>query len=125
MHGKLPPFIALYFVVWVIMAISTGVIYWIRRDPAFRIKWYARISLVGSATILFFMFLVCPTVLTFLFISIFGGLIVYLSIAKTRICKSCGKIIRPLHLIHGAKFCPHCGGETESSRVFKSKPISQ
>jgi hypothetical protein len=109
-----------YFVVWVTLAVGTTILFWVRRDPEFRIRWHAKISLVAIITILFFMFLISPSWVSLFFIGIPGGLIGYLSITKTTICKSCGKIIQPVRLFNRAQFCPYCGGETVCSKIFNT-----
>jgi len=113
-----------YFAVWVAIAIGTTILYWVRRDPEFRIRWHAKISLIVGVAICLFIFLIYPSRVSLLFIGISGGLIAYLNITKTTICKKCGKIIQGVRLIHRAKFCPHCGGETVSSKIFNAPPDS-
>jgi|GEM_PF-3010323 len=118
MDSNPPPFAIVYFIVWITIAIGFFILYRVRRDAAFRIRWHARITLIGSIIILAFMFLVDPSWQTLLFVAGFGGLIIYLNITKTTICKACGKIVQGTQLIYRAKHCPHCGGETVCSKIF-------
>jgi len=118
MNYASPPFIAVYFIVWVVLAIGSLILYRVRRDAEFRIRWHAKISLAVGIIIGAFMFLAVPSWTSLFFIGGFGGLIVYLSVTKTTICKSCGRIIQPIHLVQRARHCPHCGGETVCSKIL-------
>ena len=118
MNNNPPPFLIAYFVVWAAIAVGIFFLYRVRRDAEFRIRWHARISLIATATILVFMFLAIPSWVTLFFIGGFGGLIIYLNLTKTTICKSCGRIVQPIGLFHRAQHCPHCGGETVCSKIF-------
>jgi hypothetical protein len=113
-----PTFIGIYFVVWTALAIGAAILFAIRRDAEFRIRWHGRIVFWISLTIGFFMFLAIPRWHTLIFILIFGGLITYLNLAMTTICRKCGRIIRAPKLIQAAKFCSHCGSETVRSKIF-------
>jgi len=113
-------FVALYFIVLVALAIGMFIVYRVRRDADFRIRWHARISLIVGLSIMTFMFLLSPSWVTLLFIGVFGGLIIYLDITKTTICRSCGRVIQGIALIHRAKHCPHCGGETVCSKILSA-----
>jgi hypothetical protein len=110
----------IYFIVWATLATGTIILYRGHRDAEFRIRWHARISLISGLTVLAFMFLIFPSWGMLVFICGFGGLIIYLSISKTTICKNCGKIIQPIGLFDRAKHCPHCGGETARSKIFNA-----
>lgn len=121
MTNNLPPSSIAYFIVWTLVAIGYLILYRVRQDAAFRIRWHARITLVGTLLIGLFMFLVDPSWLTLAFLIGFGGLIVYLNIAKTTICKTCGKIVQGINLIQKAKHCPHCGGETVRSKILPDR----
>jgi hypothetical protein len=118
MNQNASPFATVYFIVWAALAIGMTILYRVRRDAGFRIRWHARICLITSLIIFVFMFMLYPSWASVLFIGVFGGLITYLNITKTTICKSCGKIIQGIGLIHRAKHCPHCGGETVCSKIF-------
>lgn len=115
---SLPPFMLVYFVVWTMLAIGTAILYHVRRDAEFRIRWHAKIGLIVSILIGVFMLLAAPYWIVFLFILVFGGVITYLNISKTTICTKCGRIIQGVGLVRRAKFCPHCGGETVRSKIF-------
>ncbi|MFA6271426.1 MAG: hypothetical protein WC657_09570 [Candidatus Paceibacterota bacterium] len=120
MKDSPPPIVIAYFIVWVALAIFTAIVYRIRRDAEFRIKWHARLSLSVGILILGFMFLLAPSWESLLFIGGFGGFIIFLNISMTTICKSCGRMIQAIGVIHRAKHCPHCGGETARSRILNS-----
>ena len=107
-----------YFGVWTALAVGTSILYWVRRDPEFRIRWHARIVLVVSIPIGLFMFLIAPNWIVLLLIVVFGGVITYLNVSKTTICTKCGRIVQPVRLVQRAKLCPRCGGETVCSKPF-------
>jgi hypothetical protein len=113
-------FAVVYFIVWAALAISTSILYQVRRDAAFRIRWHARISLIVGITILVFMWLISPSWFSLVIIGVPGGLIMYLILTKTTICKSCGRTVQGVRLIQRAEFCPHCGGETVCSKIFNA-----
>jgi len=112
------PFVIVYFIVWTVLAVGSLILYRIRRDAEFRVRWHARISLAAGILILAFMFLAVPSWQSFLFVAGFGGLIVYLSVTRTTICKNCGRIIQPINLVQRAEYCPRCGGETVRSKIL-------
>jgi DNA-directed RNA polymerase subunit RPC12/RpoP len=107
-----------YFGVWTALAVGTSILYWVRRDAEFRIRWYARIGLVTGVLIGLFMFLAAPALIVLLLMVFFGGCMIYLSISKTTICTKCGKIVQPDRLVLRVNFCPRCGGKTVCSKLF-------
>ena len=113
-----PTFLILYLVVFGLLAVTGLILFRINRSPEFRIRWQARIVLISSLIIMFFMMLAVRGWLALAAIIVFGGLIMHLNITKTTICRKCGKRVQGVNLIHRAKFCPECGGETVRSKIF-------
>jgi hypothetical protein len=118
MNYKTPPFVIVYFIVWAVLAVGWLILYRVRRDVEFRIRWHAKISLAAGIMVLAFMFFAFPSWQSLLFIGGFGGLIIFLNLTKTTICKSCGRIVQSVDLVQCARHCPHCGGETVRSKIF-------
>jgi DNA-directed RNA polymerase subunit RPC12/RpoP len=106
----------IYFAIWLGLAISTSVLYAVRRKPEFRIRWHARIVLAVGVAIGVSMFLVAPQAWPLILAG--GGLITYLNLTRVTICAKCGRIVQPVQLVSKAEFCPHCGGKTVVSKLF-------
>jgi len=106
----------IYFAIWLGLAISTSLLYAVRREPDFRIRWHARIVLAVGVAIGVSMFLVAPPVWPLILAG--GGLITYLNLTRVTICAKCARIIQPVQLVSKAEFCPHCGGKTVVSKLF-------
>jgi hypothetical protein len=110
---------AVYFAIWAAVALGTSVLLLVRREPGFRIRWHARIVLGANVAVGIGMFLLIPDPVVWVLTAVGGGFITYLSITKMTICSTCGRIIQPVRLVSKAEFCPHCGGKTVVSKVFR------
>jgi len=111
-----PISVGIYFAIWLGLAISTSILYAVRREPEFRIGWHARIVLAFGMVIGVGMLLVAREVWPFILAG--GGVITYLNLTRVTICAKCGRIVQPVQLVSKAEFCPHCGGKTVVSKLF-------
>jgi len=114
-----PAGVIVYFAVWVVMAAGMAILYRVRRDAEFRIRWHARIVLVVSLVIMVFMYLAMPRLEVLLMVAVGGGLITAMNLFRTAICTKCGRIVPGSGgLMTRAKYCPSCGGATVRSKLF-------
>jgi len=82
------------------------------KNPAAKRHWYPRLTAINSVIVFSLMSIILvawqqPTGI--IFIAVFGSLITYLSVTRTRVCEKCGRVSQPQNLISAPEFCPKCG----------------
>jgi|SRR5687768_2572417 len=105
-----------YFVTFIVCAVGSHVFFW-RRDPRFKWRWYRRVTIfnfivVGGMMLI----LLAQTSPPFLFSIIFVGALFFIgwvAAFQTRVCTSCGKVSQPQNLVTAPKFCTQCGAKLE------------
>ena len=103
-----------YFVIWFALAIGTF-LFFRGRDPAFKHRWYRRVSgfnmaVIGGMIVL----LAVPFGPIVVAVSLVATLyFLWVTIFQTRVCLGCGKISQPGNLITPQKFCNKCGTALE------------
>lgn len=104
---------AIYFPVWFALAIGSLLFFW-RRDPAFKNRWYRRVTAFNIVIIGGMIVLMTipnwPAFTLFLAGVLFIG---WASVFQTRVCLSCGKVSQPDNLVTAPSFCRKCGASLD------------
>ena len=103
----------IYFPVWFALAIGSLLVFW-KRDPAFKKRWYRRVSAFNLAII--GGMLVLMTIPNWLAFAIFLAATLFIgwvSVFQTCVYISCGKVSQPDNLITAPCFCRKCGANLD------------
>jgi hypothetical protein len=111
-----PSGFGLFMVVWVAVGVAGFYLFGVRRDAAFKRRWFRWYIIAAAIAFLAFvlvtvdqglrpevLFLVVPAV----------ALIAFLNIWGTRFCASCGRTIYTQWLFSRPRYCSHCGAKLE------------
>jgi len=103
-----------YFVIWFALAIGTF-LFFMGRDPAFKHRWYRRVSVFNMAVIGGMLILLAvPFGLVAVAVCTVATLyFLWLAVFQIRVCLGCGKLCQPRNLITAEKFCGKCGTALE------------
>jgi hypothetical protein len=113
---------------WIILGISGFIVFYLRRDVAFKRKWYPRYVILAG-----FHFVTFVTALAVLQSRSFSGLalsvvvlpvvvlITYLNIKFTKFCDKCGATAFDHNWFTPMRFCSKCGTEFAASKPFPDR----
>jgi hypothetical protein len=109
---------ACFFGTWIVLGISGFIVFYLRRDVAFKRKWFPRYVILAGGLFVFFSSTLM--VLQSRWFSALGMLVVvvpmvvlitYLNIKFTRFCDKCGATVYDHNWFSPMKFCSKCGAE--------------
>jgi hypothetical protein len=112
------PFV--YYTIFFLLTIGSWL--FVRKlNPKQKHIWVPRLSLLSIVVI--GSLIILPSLVggQFLFAMLGLAIIIfigYVSVAKVRVCESCGHVTQPGNLLFSAKFCPKC-----STKLTPSKPF--
>lgn len=113
------PFV--YFTIFFLLTIGSW--FFTRKlHPKQKRIWVPRLSLLSIIVI--GTLIILPSVVGGQYLFAMLGLamlifIGYVSVAKVRVCESCGHVAQPESLLFSAKFCPKCSAKLTPSKIFR------
>ncbi len=109
---------ACFLATWIVLGIGGFIAFYLRRDVAFKRRWFPRYVILAGVLFVFFSttFMVLDsrslqTLWMLVFVVPMVVLITYLNLKFTRFCEKCGATVFDYNWISPMRFCSKCGAE--------------